>query len=192
MIREKYFEDRFSDRFTPNNVILKLFPQLAEQTVSSVNAPHLRISLAQSDLTAVPGSRITLLVEAELPPEVHVYSPGVKGYKPISLSLQPAPDFHAGPTSYPASKMLHLEAINETVPVFEGKFRIAQDVTFASSDELIHSLAPSGKAIDIVGELKYQACDKKVCYLPMSIPLTWRVQLTPLDAQRSPAAIQHK
>ena len=31
VIREKYFEAKYTDRFTPNNVIGKLFPELTEE-----------------------------------------------------------------------------------------------------------------------------------------------------------------
>jgi hypothetical protein len=32
--------------------------------------------------------------------------------------------------------------------------------------------------------LNYQACDNKVCFTPQSIPLSWTVQLKPLDRER--------
>src|SRR6202007_2659164 len=43
VIREKYFEAKYTDRFTPNNVIGKLFPELAEEVRENVDAPHLRL-----------------------------------------------------------------------------------------------------------------------------------------------------
>jgi hypothetical protein len=38
----------------------------------------------------------------------------------------------------------------------------------------------------------YQACAKTVCYLPTSVPLSWELEVLPLDLKRSPEAIQHK
>src|SRR5260370_35942696 len=49
VIRDTYFEVRYTDRFTPNNVIGKLFPELTEEVRQNVEAPHLRLTLAQSD-----------------------------------------------------------------------------------------------------------------------------------------------
>src|SRR3989442_11696151 len=46
------------------------------------------LTLSQSDRTVVPGSRVTLTADFELPPDVHVYSPGVRGYKPVQLILR--------------------------------------------------------------------------------------------------------
>ena len=98
------------------------------------------------------------------------------------------------PAIYPSSKTLYLEAINEQVPVFEGKFRITEDVTvtFSKVRDGFRSLVSAGKTILITGELKYQACDKTVCYFPTSVPVKWQVQVLPLDLKRSPEAIRHR
>ncbi len=50
----------------------------------------------------------------------------------------------------------------------------------------------SGKSIAIRGELKYQACDEKICYVPTSVPVSWELQVVPLDLKRSPDAIRHR
>jgi hypothetical protein len=44
VVREKYFEANYVHRFTPNNVIAKLFPELTEEVSSKVEAPHLELS----------------------------------------------------------------------------------------------------------------------------------------------------
>src|ERR1700740_3339907 len=110
VIREKYFEAKYTDRFTANNVIGKLFPELTEEVSQNVEAPHLRLTLTQSDHAVAPGSRVTLAAEIELPPGVHVYSPGVKGYKPIELELQPRSGIELSPVTYANSEVLYLEA----------------------------------------------------------------------------------
>jgi AhpC/TSA family/Disulphide bond corrector protein DsbC len=194
VIRDKYFEVKYTDRFTPNNVIGKLFPELAEEVSQNVEAPHLRLTLAQSDRTVAPGSRVTLTVEIELPPSVHVYSPGVTGYKPIQLVLHPTGGIESAPVNYPSSKILYLEAIKEQVPVFEGKFRITQDVTlpFSKAGDGVRAVFSRGKRVSIAGELQYQACDKTTCYPPTSVPVKWELKVQPLDLHRSPGNIQHK
>lgn len=123
VIREKYFEEKYVDRFTPNNVIAKLFPELTEEVSENIEAPHLRLTLEQSDRDAVPGSRVSLIAEIELPPDTHVYSPGVQGYKPVQLIVHETSGIELGPVTYPVSKDLYLEAIQEHVPVYAGKFR---------------------------------------------------------------------
>lgn len=192
IIREKYFEAKYTDRFTANNVLAKLFPELAEEVSRKVEAPHLGLKLSQSDRTVVPGSRFNLAVEVELPQDVHVYAPGVKSYKPMQLELQPSPEVQSMPPAYPTAKVLYLEAIEEQAPVFEGKFRITSEVRVSANPDFIKSLGSNGKTITISGRLSYQACDRTTCYPGASIPVSWQLEVLPLDRQRSPEAIQHK
>lgn len=192
VIREKYFEAKYTDRFTANNVLAKLFPELAEGVNQRVEAPYLNLELSQSDRAVVPGSRFSLLAQVGLPQDVHVYAPGVMGYKPIQLKLGLSPDLEFTPTVYPPSKVLYLDAIKEQVPVFEGTFRITSEVKISANPDFVKSLGSTGKMMSIAGKLQYQACDKTTCYLPTSIPVTWQLQILPLDRQRSPEPIQHK
>src|SRR5260370_30182616 len=119
-IREKYFEAKYTNRFTANNVIGKLFPELTEEVSDTVEASHLRLTLSQSDRTVVPGNRVTLTADVELPPAVHVYSPGVRGYKPVQLILRTPAGMESTPSIYPNLKILYLDASTVHEPVFHG------------------------------------------------------------------------
>src|SRR5258708_34707196 len=85
-VKEKFFETEYQDRYTANNVIGRLFPELTEQVTRDVAAPHISLAVQQSDQVAVPGSRITLIAQVSLGRELHVYAPGVAGY--LSTALQ--------------------------------------------------------------------------------------------------------
>ncbi len=191
-IREKFFEAKYRQRFSGNNVIGKLFPALGDEVTDRVEAPHLSLAVEQSDRTGFPGGRITLTAEVQLPADVHVYAPGVQGYKSIALVMDPTPGMAFTPVNYPHAKVLYLPAIKERVPVFEGKFRITQDMKVSSAAAFSSALGTDGKTFTISGKLDYQACDAKICYLPTSVPLHWQLQILPLDRQRAPEAIQHK
>ena len=192
VIREKFFEARYRERLTGNSIISKLFPELGQEVTQTVEAPHLQLALEQSDAAGVPGTRITLAVEVRLPADVHVYAPGTRGYKSIKLEIEPLPQLELKPVVYPTSKILYLPAIKESVPVFEGTFRIGQDVKVNSGSEFAGSLGKDGKIFTISGMLEYQACDKTTCYLPTSLPVIWQLQVFPLDRTRAPVDIRHK
>jgi hypothetical protein len=191
-IREKFFEAKYRERLTGNSIISKLFPELSQEVTETVDAPHLQLALEQSDPTGVPGTRLTIVAEVRLPPDVHVYAPGTQGYKPIQLVLESIPQLELKPVIYPPSKILYLPAIKERVPVFEGTFRISQDVRVSSSSEFWGSLGKDGKIFTITGKLEYQACDKTMCYLPASVPVKWQLQVFPLDRTRAPVEVRHK
>ena len=192
VIREKFFEAKYRQRLSGNNVIAKLFPELGQEVTSVVEAAHLQLALEQSDRTTVPGGRVTLTAEVRLPPDVHVYAPGTKDYKPIYLRIDPNSAVQLQPAAYPRSKILYLPAIKERVPVFEGTVRISQDLQVATAADFSDSLGADGKTFTITGSLDYQACDSKICFLPASVPVQWQLQVLPLDRQRAPEDIRHK
>jgi len=192
IIREKFCEAKYRERLTGNSIIAKLFPELGQEVTETVEAPHLQLTLQQSDPTGVPGTRITLVAELRLPQDVHVYAPGTQGYKPIKLLIDPVQALEFKPAVYPASKTLYLPAIKEKVPVFDGTFRISQDVKVDSGSAFWGSLGKEGKLLTITGKLEYQACDKTICYVPTSVPVKWQLQVFPLDRTRAPADIRHK
>jgi hypothetical protein len=192
IIREKFFEAKYRERLTGNSIISKLFPELGQEVTETVEAPHLQVALEQSDRTGVPGTRITLAAEVRLPPDVHVYAPGAQGYKPIKLVIDEMKEMELKPATYPSSKILYLPAIKERVPVFEGTFRISEDVKVSTTSEFWGSLGKDGKIFTITGKLEYQACDKTTCFVPTSIPVKWQLQVLPLDRTRAPVEIRHK
>ena len=192
VIREKFFEAKYRERLSGNNLISKLFPELGEEVASTTEAPHLRLALQQSDPTVFPGEFVTLTAEVQLPPDVHVYAPGTRDYKPIKLVIDPTPETELRPAIYPPSKTLYLPAIKERVPVFTGTFRIRQDVKVTSAADFANALGADGKTLAIAGKIEYQACDSKICFFPESVPVQWHVQVLPLDRQRAPEAIRHK
>jgi len=192
IIREKFFEARYRERLTGNSMVTKLFPELGEEVTETVEVPHLQLALEQSDRTGVPGTRITLAAEVRLPPDVHVYAPGAQGYKPIQLVIDSMPEMQLKPAIYPQSKILFLPVINERVPVFDGTFRISQDVKVSSGMDFAASLGKDGKTFTIAGKLEYQACDNTKCYLPASVPVKWQLQVFPLDRTQAPVDIRHK
>jgi AhpC/TSA family/Disulphide bond corrector protein DsbC len=192
IVKEKFFEAKYRERLTGNSIISKLFPELGQEVTQTVEAPHLQLALEQSDKTGVPGTRITLTAEVRLPADVHVYAPGTQGYKPIKLLLDPIAKLELKPETYPPSQTLYLPAIKEKVPVYEGTFRITQDVRVDSSSEFWGSLPKEGKLFTITGKLQYQACDKTTCFVPTSVTVQWQIQIFPLDRTRAPAEVRHK
>ena len=194
-VEETFFEEDYHTRFTGNNVLTKIFPELGGVAPKDVPAPHLQLKLSQSDDVVAPGNRVTLVAELALPPDMHVYAPGVQGYKPVALELNSNPHATFQPASYPVSKVLLLPAIGEKVPVFEGKFRIAQDIIVSFEKDFSQAVAAgpsSGTPLKVDGDLRYQACDSKICYPPASVPVSWQISVLPLNTERAPEEIRHK
>jgi hypothetical protein len=193
-VRQTFFEQNYRERYTANNVIGKLFPELAESDARTLAAPHISLRLLQSDSLVGPGNRVALTVQITLPKDVHVYAPGAQGYKPVVLQLDATSEFKIGPAHYPPSRILFLPALNEKAPVFSGTFRITREATISAAPELIRSLRASGgreREMEVRGTLFYQACDDTKCFLPEKVPVSWQFTGIPLDTNRASEGIRH-
>ena len=191
-VQAKYFEEDYRDRFTAGNILWRQFGPTAGPVQATAETPHLKLSVLASDPEARPGTRVTLALEIQLKPRMHVYAPNVAGgYIPIAWTMAESKGWRAEDVAWPQPKMLHLPAIKETAPVFEGKLRLTRDITLGQTRDLAPLLAADRK-IEVQGTLRYQACDDKECYRPETIPLRWTFQLKPLDSQRVPAELRRK
>jgi thiol:disulfide interchange protein DsbD len=137
---------------------------------TTAETPHLRLSASASTNRVRPGQRIALTLDIELKPNMHVYAPSVEGYIPIQWSMAPNAAIMAQPVATPPPQMLHLEALDETLPVYSGRFRLVREISLAADAKLKGAVA-------IEGTLRYQACDDRMCYLPKSVPLKWTLQV---------------
>ena len=123
---------------------------------------------------------------------MHAYAPGVSGYRPLGLKLDAHPLMTAHDPVSPPSKPFAFVPLKEAVPVFEGRFRVLQDVTLAGGRDLGKTLEAPDPKIEITGSLEYQVCSEDRCYPPGSLPLKWTIKLIPLDRERVPEGLQRK
>ena len=131
------------------------------------------------------------MLDIQLKPKMHVYAPGVEGYIPIDWKMDDSDAAKVHAVKYPPSQKLHLPAINETVPVYQGKVRFTRDITVGSDAKVKASTDATGK-FTVSGSLRYQACDDHVCYIPQELPLTWTFQMEGMDRQRVAPELQRK
>jgi hypothetical protein len=185
VVREKYFETDVKERFSAGNILLRAAPGASGEAWQEVETRHLKLRYGASDMVVWGGSRVTLLLEVTLAPGMHVYAPGVEGgYIPVKWELTGGAK--ASEPQWPASKVLRLEAIKETVPVYEGSLTVRRDVTFAQQKVL------QAQGAKVEGTFRYQACDAKECYPPVSVPLKWSFKVEALDAVRVPEGLRRQ
>src|SRR5260370_31976055 len=192
MVEAKYFEENYRDRYTASNIIWQQFGAGAGPVLATAETPHLKLSLISSDTVARPGARLALALQVELKPGMHVYAPGIEGgYIPIEWKLAESKGWKLHEIVLPPSRKLNLPAIHETVPVYEGKFRLTRDLTFAQNQD-VGPLLDAQRKLAVEGSFRYQACDDKECYPPRTIPLRFVFQVDPLGRERAPADLQRK
>ena len=191
-VTAKYFEDDYTQRYTSGDILVSHFGESAGAVQTVAEGKHLRISASASNGRVRSGQRISLTLDVQLGPRLHAYAPGVKSdYIPIEWSMKESPAIVVRAASYPVAKMLRLEAIGETVPVYEGSFRLLRDVTIAR-DAAVRPLLDTDGKLTIEGALRYQACDEKICYPPETVPVRWTLQVEGHDRERAPTELQRK
>ena len=189
-VLEKFHEEDYKDRFTAGRVLVRQFGEESGAARATQRTSHLKVTSWASDSVVRGGNRIALALDVALDDKMHVYAPSVDEYIPIDWQMEEAPGLTHYDAEYPASKTLHLPAIDETAPVYEGSFRVVRDVMVGQAAELGDRIR-DGK-LTIRGTLRYQACDDRMCYLPSTVPLEWTVDFEQHDRTRVPEDLRRR
>jgi hypothetical protein len=203
VVTAKYFEEEYAERVTASDILVRQFGATpptgpaAESALASsrVEGKHLRVTESTSARYTIGGQKIALILTIEIQPGIHVYAPGVEGYKPVAWEMLPGP---AGlparlftPVTWPPSKTLRLKAIGETVPVYEKRLRLVREFT-VPSDQLLRTVTSRDGHIAMEGVFRYQACDSTTCYNPEALPVHFDIQVLRHDTERVPEELRRK
>lgn len=181
----RFFEDYYVERATFSNIMLKLGTGTAPVAATKVAGTHVDLATYASDTSIAAGNRFSLVVNVAPHAGVHVYAPGASGYRVIDLRLEPQPFVRVMPATYPPSEIYFFKPLNERVPVFQKPFVLARELVLEGTSAA--QAAMRGKeSITIRGSLDYQACDDKLCFNPVSVPVTWTLSLKALVTERAP------
>jgi peroxiredoxin len=183
IVTARFFEPAYQERTTAGSILVRLGNTI-DVPAPTVSSAQLDVTSFASDAAVVPGAHFSLVLDLQPLPGVHIYAPGVKDYKPIALSLQRQPGVIVGNVQLPRSELYHFEPLDEYVQVFQRPFRLVQDIAIDPS-AAARAVLKDAPALTIKGELTYQACDDKLCFLPQSVPLTWTIGLKQLDGDAS-------
>ena len=191
VVRYKFFEKTYIERWTAAS-FLTLAGETPLVSAQDTSTATFVLRTASSSREAAPGQRVTLVLDFEMKPTMHAYAPGIHGYRSLRLRLDPQPLLTVHETAFPAPHAYHFAPLHETVPIFEGRFRITQDVTLAGGRDFTELLKTADPTVTVTGTLEYQVCSDRVCYAPAALPVHWTISVLPLDRERSPEAIRHQ
>jgi hypothetical protein len=181
IVVEKFFAPDYRERFTADTILLKTFGVGGGKRVEA-ELPQFKLAAYPIQDQVRRGNRIVLVADIELPPRMHLYAAG-SDYRPVDLQISNHPALIPGELIVPEPEILYLDVIDERVPVYHGKVRIEREVTLSAEF--------TGTTIEINSVLSYQACDDEICYLPAEFPLSFELEVLPLDGKRAPKDIRH-
>jgi hypothetical protein len=188
IIREKHFAQAYTERRTAASMMALTGDVVGPATEQ--RAHHFKLRTSASNTEAVPGQRVTLTLDFEMEPGHHAYAPGEHTYRALALRLEPTPYVRLDAPRFPSARPFEFKPLQETVPVFEGRFRVQQDVILAVRDAIAPLLVAADPTLVLAGVVEYQVCSDTVCYRPGSLPVTWSLRVRPLDRDRAPEALQ--
>jgi thioredoxin:protein disulfide reductase len=116
---------------------------------------------------AHPGGQARAALLVRLPEALHVQSnaPRDASLIPTVLTISPPDGVRVSELVFPKATDLEQAGQSQPLAVFEHEFAIGVQIEVAS--------ATQPGAIDLPGELRYQACDDKLCYPPVTTPVRW-------------------
>src|SRR5262245_5270252 len=100
VVTAKYFEATYRERVTPNFILSRQFVDVGTQK-SQVRTDHLTLTSYVSDDKVYAGNHVSLILDIELPPKMHMYAPGVKGYRPVEFQIDAHLNVRFLDTSFP-------------------------------------------------------------------------------------------
>jgi peroxiredoxin len=183
VVTARYFEDAYQERDSLSSIMVKLGNDL-DVPADVVQSPQAKITSFSTNRDVSIGTHFAVVVDIAPAPNVHVYSPEVTEYKPVKLTIEPQPWLAVGETAFPPSEDFYFAPLDEHVPVYEKPFRIVQDLNIDRTPAALDALKERTN-VTVRGTLEYQACDDKVCFNPQTVPLTWTLELLPLDRIRA-------
>jgi hypothetical protein len=171
VVREKFFEEATEYRRTAGSILVLLGEEGAART--TLQADHFSLRASASNRELAPGQRFTLVLDIEMEEHHHAYAPGAHGYRPLRLTPQADALFVFHEPQLPEPRDYLFAPLNETVPVYEGRFRYVQDVTLEYRPALARLGAEPSFETAVSGRLEFQVCSDRVCYPPGSLELRW-------------------
>jgi len=197
IIQSKYFYRKFFERQMSAGILVREFGTETDSPRYEAKTDHLKITASASNSTVGRGNHIELVLDVQLNPGIHVYAPDVEGgYKPIQWKMVTSRGLQTKPVEYPPSRMLHLPVIDETVPVYEGSFRMIRGVTIGDgipgNNKGLNALLNEKQEVVIESSFQYQACDDEMCYIPVNVPLKWTFKLWGGDIVRVPEELRER
>ena len=183
VVTSRFFEPAYQERNTVASILARLGNQV-DVPVTKLSSPQLEVMSFATDGTVAPGTHFSIVLDVRPAKGIHVYAPGVSGYKPIALTIEPQPWVILRSAIYPAPEDYYFRPLNEHVNVFQRPFRIVQDVALDASPEAQAALKDV-TTLTLRGALNYQACDDRICFSPQSVPLSWTLAVRQLDRERA-------
>lgn len=161
-ITQKHFNTNYRVRETAETIIrgdLGAWLDL-EGYPSAAGEAGVTLALGAHDFK--PFQRADLLIRISLPEGQHAYGePVPDGYTPTTVEVRGPEELRIERPIFPSTRPLAVAELDQALPVFDGEIEIRVPLTYRNGD------AEPGEVVALEADVRYQACDERVCYLPV-------------------------
>jgi hypothetical protein len=185
IVRDKLFLPSYEHRPSATALTLRNADGAATAATNSIeiDAGAFNATVTLSANRGFPGQELATALHIRLKPGWHIYGqPLPASYRPTELIFQ-SPIVDEQSIELPAAKPMLLEALGETLPVYEGEVRATGKLGIKWSPPMpAKFMEPFGKTIapgpyKITGTLRFQACSDTVCEPPQEIKFELPLEL---------------
>ena len=169
---QKYFVTNYQHRVTGSAVALREFGTVASDAPAvTLESGALAVRIGFSSSQAFAGQEISYLAEFALQPGWHIYgAPVPPGYTTTAITFE-SPSVQHQKFELPAAEMMEIPALDETLPVYSGRFRGVGTL-------LLKFPLPEGR-LALRGRVACQQCSDTVCEAPETLPFELALTLEP-------------
>jgi len=197
VIVDKLFTDDLRHRASATTLVFRHHGEGSASTGIDIQADAFDARLVLATGRVQTGQEIAFAASFRVKPGWHLYgSPLPKGYVPLAIAfdeqLLALQEF-----ALPAARPMRLDALGETLPVYEGDFEGQGRVRLKWSPPVhgtrfIAGVRPELEALQtqpgdyrLRGRLTYQACDDSSCGMPTSLAFELPLMIAPDTAKPS-------
>jgi thiol:disulfide interchange protein DsbD len=168
-------------RLAPLFMLLALSLGVGSPPANAQGLPEVKLQGVASVDRAAAGSKFEVAAVMEIPAPFHVnaHKPSEDWIKPTTLTLQQTPGLTFGAVNYPAPESKMFSFSKKPLLVHEGRLVLRVPVTVART-------AKPGPVV-IKGDVEYQTCNDKQCYMPRKQPVTIPVTIARVGTPSKPA-----
>ena len=168
----KYFVPNYQHRVTGSAVALREFGTVQRDAPTvTLQSGALAVQIGLPSARAFAGQELSFFAHFSLQPGWHIYgAPVPAGYTTTSIIFD-GPSVVRQKLELPASEMLEIPALGETLPVYSGSFK-------GSGTLLLKYPLPEGP-LALEGRLASQQCSDTVCEPPETISFQLALTLEP-------------
>lgn len=143
--------------------------------------PRAQVTPAVEADGAHAGATTRVALTVSLPEGLHVQSdqPRDPSLIPTVLSIDPPAGIRVSQIVYPMPTDFAQAGQDQPLAVFEHEFVVGAHLDVGAG------VAPG--TLVVPGRLRYQACDDKVCFAPLTAPVEWTLRIVPAGAPVTPA-----